>query len=213
MPHDRMLATRNTYNLDPEVHLPRRDAAVGRRRSLGSPNEHTRLAHGRHVSRCDRITPRRCGCGGGSGSSSAGEMRVAALGFDEVFPSGCGSCYLAYSEAGFLLPVTSMWYQWTFAPTGKWASMTPDRRRRTMNFVVVLPPASLADPGGGARHPRSSSAAGSADKQRPSTPHGGIGFVAGVAAVAAGLGTGDLFSANPVARSRRGVGACDWPGT
>ena len=100
-------------HLDPEVHLPRRAAAVGRGDLSASPNATPGCAPST-CSRCDRTTPRRCGCGG----SASCERRdaVAALGFDDVFHR-MWELYLAYSEAGFRSGYLDV-YQWTFAPTG-----------------------------------------------------------------------------------------------
>ena len=122
MPHDRMLATPQHLHLDPEVHLPRRPAAVHR----GDPRHH-RTAHPACAPstccRCARTTPRRCGCGGSA--SSQQRDAVSALGFDEVFHR-MWELYLAYSEAGFRSGYLDV-YQWTFAPTGG----------TLMNFVLV----------------------------------------------------------------------------
>jgi cyclopropane-fatty-acyl-phospholipid synthase len=112
MPHQRMLATRNTYTwiqkyIFPGGSLPSTEAII----SL--TERHTRL---RTVDMCslrphyaetlrlwlERFVERR--------------DTVAALGFDEVFHR-MWQLYLAYSEAGFESGYLDV-YQWTFAPTG-----------------------------------------------------------------------------------------------
>ena len=112
MPHDRMLATRNTYTwiqkyIFPGGLLPSTEAIIG------ITERHTGCARST-CCRCDRTTPRRCGCGG-SGSRERRDA-MAALGFDDVFRR-MWELYLAYSEAGFRSGYLDV-YQWTFAPTG-----------------------------------------------------------------------------------------------
>lgn len=112
MPHDRMLATRNTYTwiqkyIFPGGMLPSTEAI------LGVTERHTRLRtvdmfslrpHYAETLRLwrERFVERR--------------DAVAALGFDEVFHR-MWQLYLAYSEAGFSSGYLDV-YQWTFAPTG-----------------------------------------------------------------------------------------------
>ena len=111
MPHDRMLATRNTYTwiqkyIFPGGMLPSTEAI------MALTERHTRCALWT-CSRCGRITPRRCGCGG-SGSSNAG-MRWRRW-VSTRFSTGCGSCtwHTPRRVPSGYLDV----YQWTFAPTG-----------------------------------------------------------------------------------------------
>ncbi|MDT7766232.1 MAG: cyclopropane-fatty-acyl-phospholipid synthase [Mycobacterium sp.] len=112
MPHDRMLATRNTYTwiqkyIFPGGMLPSTEAI------LGITERHTRLrtvemfSLGPHYAETLRLWRERFV-----------ERRdaVAALGFDEVFQR-MWRLYLAYSEAGFESGYLDV-YQWTFAPTG-----------------------------------------------------------------------------------------------
>jgi cyclopropane-fatty-acyl-phospholipid synthase len=112
MPHDQMLATRNTYTwiqkyIFPGGLLPSTEAIIG------ITERHTRLRtvdmlslrpHYAETLRRwrERFTERR--------------DAVAALGFDEVFHR-MWEFYLAYSEAGFRSGYLDV-YQWTFAPTG-----------------------------------------------------------------------------------------------
>jgi cyclopropane-fatty-acyl-phospholipid synthase len=112
MPHDRMLATRNTYTwiqkyIFPGGMLPSTEAI------LGITERHTRLrtvdmfSLRRHYAETLRLWRERFV-----------ECRdaVAALGFDDVFQR-MWDLYLAYSEAGFSSGYLDV-YQWTFAPTG-----------------------------------------------------------------------------------------------
>ena len=112
MPHNRMLATRNTYTwiqkyIFPGGLLPSTEAIIG------ITERHTRLRtvdmlslrpHYAETLRLwrQRFTDRR--------------DAVAALGFDDVFRR-MWEFYLAYSEAGFRSGYLDV-YQWTFAPTG-----------------------------------------------------------------------------------------------
>jgi cyclopropane-fatty-acyl-phospholipid synthase len=112
MPHDRMLATRDTYTwiqkyIFPGGLLPSTEAIIG------ITERHTRLRtvdmlslrpHYAETLRLwrDRFAQR--------------WDAVAALGFDEVFRR-MWDLYLAYSEAGFRSGYLDV-YQWTFAPTG-----------------------------------------------------------------------------------------------
>lgn len=112
MPHDRMLATRDTYTwiqkyIFPGGLLPSTEAIIG------ITERHTRL---RTV---DMLSLR---------PHYADTLRlwrerfaqrwdaVAALGFDEVFRR-MWDLYLAYSESGFRSGYLDV-YQWTFTPTG-----------------------------------------------------------------------------------------------
>ncbi len=112
MPHDRMLATRNTYTwiqkyIFPGGMLPSTEAI------LGVTERHTRLrtvdmfSLRRHYAETLRLWRERFV-----------ERRdaVGALGFDDVFQR-MWQLYLAYSEAGFSSGYLDV-YQWTFAPTG-----------------------------------------------------------------------------------------------
>ena len=110
MPHSRMMASRNTHTwiqkyIFPGGLLPSTEAITGR-----SPSVTPRCAPST-CSRCDRTTPRRCGCGGSA--SSQRRNAVSALGFDDVFHR-MWELYLAYSEAGFRSGYLDV-YQWTFA--------------------------------------------------------------------------------------------------
>ena len=112
MPHDRMLATRDTYTwiqkyIFPGGLLPSTEAIIG------ITERHTRLRtvdmlslrpHYAETLRLwrERFAQRR--------------DAVAALGFDDVFRR-MWDLYLAYSEAGFRSGYLDV-YQWTFAPTG-----------------------------------------------------------------------------------------------
>ena len=113
MPHARMLASRNTHTwiqkyIFPGGLLPSTEAIIGHHRAR------TPRCAPSTCSRCDRTTPRRCGCGGSA--SPRGGTTVAELGFDDVFHR-MWELYLAYSEAGFRSGYLDV-YQWTFAPTG-----------------------------------------------------------------------------------------------
>jgi cyclopropane-fatty-acyl-phospholipid synthase len=112
MPHDRMLATRNTHTwiqkyIFPGGLLPSTEAIIG------ITERHTRLRtvdmlslrpHYAETLRLwrERFVERR--------------DAVAALGFDDVFHR-MWELYLAYSEAGFRSGYLDV-HQWTFAPTG-----------------------------------------------------------------------------------------------
>jgi cyclopropane-fatty-acyl-phospholipid synthase len=112
MPHDRMLATRNTYTwiqkyIFPGGLLPSTEAIVGiteRHTRLRTVDMYSLRPHYAETLRLwrERFLQRR--------------DAVAALGFDEVFHR-MWDLYLAYSEAGFLSGYLDV-YQWTFAPTG-----------------------------------------------------------------------------------------------
>jgi cyclopropane-fatty-acyl-phospholipid synthase len=112
MPHDRMLASRNTYTwiqkyIFPGGLLPSVEAIVGiteretRLRTVGM------LSLRPHYAETLRLWRERF---------LAHREEVSALGFDEVFQR-MWELYLAYSEAGFRCGYLDV-YQWTFAPTG-----------------------------------------------------------------------------------------------
>lgn len=112
MPHDRMLASRNTYTwiqkyIFPGGLIPSVEAVVGiteretRLRTVGMLSLRPHYAETLRLWR-ERFQARR--------------GRVSALGFDSVFHR-MWELYLAYSEAGFRSSYLDV-YQWTFAPTG-----------------------------------------------------------------------------------------------
>jgi cyclopropane-fatty-acyl-phospholipid synthase len=112
MPHDRMLATRNTYTwmqkyIFPGGLLPSTevvDAITGMRTRLRTVDQFSLRPHYAETLRLwrERFVERR--------------DAVAALGFDDVFHR-MWELYLAYSEAGFASGYLDV-YQWTFAATG-----------------------------------------------------------------------------------------------
>ncbi len=112
MPHDRMLATRNTYTwiqkyIFPGGLLPSTEAIIGiteRHTGLRTVDMLSLRPHYAETLRLwrERFTDRR--------------DAVAALGFDDVFRR-MWEFYLAYSEAGFRSGYLDV-YQWTFASTG-----------------------------------------------------------------------------------------------
>ena len=112
MPHDRMLATRNTYTwiqkyIFPGGLLPSTEAIIGiteRHTGLRTVDMLSLRPHYAETLRLwrERFTDRR--------------DAVAALGFDDVFRR-MWDFYLAYSEAGFRSGYLDV-YQWTFASTG-----------------------------------------------------------------------------------------------
>ena len=112
MPHDRMLATRNTYTwiqkyIFPGGLLPSAEAIIRiteRHTRLRTVDMFSLRPHYAETLRLwrERFLERR--------------DAVAALGFDEVFHR-MWELYLAYSEAGFRSGYLDV-YQWTFAPTG-----------------------------------------------------------------------------------------------
>ena len=112
MPHDRMLATRNTYTwiqkyIFPGGMLPSTEAIIGiteRHTRLRTADMYSLRPHYAETLRLwrHRFVRRR--------------DAVAALGFDEVFHR-MWELYLAYSEAGFRSGYLDV-YQWTFAPSG-----------------------------------------------------------------------------------------------
>jgi cyclopropane-fatty-acyl-phospholipid synthase len=112
MPHDRMLASRNTYTwiqkyIFPGGLIPSVEAIVGiteretRLRTVGMLSLRSHYAETLRLWR-ERFTGHR--------------EAVSALGFDETFHR-MWELYLAYSEAGFESGYLDV-YQWTFAPTG-----------------------------------------------------------------------------------------------
>ncbi|MCP9271669.1 class I SAM-dependent methyltransferase [Mycolicibacterium arenosum] len=112
MPHDRMLASRNTYTwiqkyIFPGGMIPSVEAIVGiteretRLRTVGVTSLRADYAETLRLWR-ERFLARR--------------EAVSALGFDDVFHR-MWELYLAYSEAGFRCGYLDV-YQWTFAPTG-----------------------------------------------------------------------------------------------
>ncbi|HTI77109.1 MAG TPA: class I SAM-dependent methyltransferase [Mycobacterium sp.] len=112
MPHDRMIATRNTYTwiqkyIFPGGMLPSTEAIMAiteRQTRLRTVDMYSLRPHYAETLRLwrERFVERR--------------DAVAALGFDEVFHR-MWELYLAYSEAGFASGYLDV-YQWTFAPTG-----------------------------------------------------------------------------------------------
>jgi cyclopropane-fatty-acyl-phospholipid synthase len=112
MPHDRMLATRNTYTwiqkyIFPGGMLPSTEAIMAiteRHTRLRTVDMYSLRPHYAETLRLwrERFVERR--------------DAVAALGFDDVFHR-MWQLYLAYSEAGFESGYLDV-YQWTFAPTG-----------------------------------------------------------------------------------------------
>ena len=112
MPHDRVLATRDTYTwiqkyIFPGGLLPSTEAIIG------ITERHTRLrtvdvlSLRPHYAETLRLWREKF---------SQRRDTLAALGFDEVFRR-MWELYLAYSEAGFRSGYLDV-YQWAFAPTG-----------------------------------------------------------------------------------------------
>lgn len=112
MPHDRMLASRNTYTwiqkyIFPGGLIPSVEAVVGvteretRLRTVGV------LSLRPHYAETLRLWRQRF---------AEHREAVSELGFDETFHR-MWELYLAYSEAGFRSGYLDV-YQWTFAPTG-----------------------------------------------------------------------------------------------
>jgi cyclopropane-fatty-acyl-phospholipid synthase len=112
MPHERMLASRNTHTwiqkyIFPGGLLPSTEAV------MAIADRHTRLrtvemySLRQHYAETLRLWRERF---------VEGRDAVAALGFDQVFRR-MWELYLAYSEAGFASGYLDV-YQWTFAPTG-----------------------------------------------------------------------------------------------
>ena len=143
------------------------------RRSWRSPNG-TRGCALWTCTRCGRITPRRCGCGG-SGSSNAG-MRWRRW-VSTRFSTGCGSCTW-HTPRRVSSPDISMCTNGPSHP-----------RKWPMNFIVVSA-ASLAILV--VVHGVTFLNGRRIGRYNVVDVAWGIGFVA-VAAVAAGVGTGDLF--------------------
>ncbi|MET4428867.1 class I SAM-dependent methyltransferase [Mycolicibacterium sp. 624] len=116
MPHDRMLASRNTYTwiqkyIFPGGLIPSTEAILGiterqtRLRTVGMRSLRPHYAETLRLWR-ERFGER--------------HEAVTALGFDDVFQR-MWELYLAYSEAGFRSGYLDV-YQWTFAPTGSGGS-------------------------------------------------------------------------------------------
>lgn len=112
MPHDRMVASRNTYTwiqkyIFPGGLLPSTEAIIGiterntRLRTVDMTSLRPHYAETLRLWRERFLVERDA---------------VAALGFDDVFHR-MWELYLAYSEAGFRSGYLDV-YQWTFAPTG-----------------------------------------------------------------------------------------------
>lgn len=112
MPHDRMLASRNTYTwiqkyIFPGGLIPSVEAVVGiteretRLRTIGMLSLRPHYAETLRLWR-ERLDEHR--------------DAISALGFDQTFQR-MWELYLAYSEAGFRSGYLGV-YQWTFAPTG-----------------------------------------------------------------------------------------------
>ena len=123
MPHDRMLASRNTYTwiqkyIFPGGLIPSVEAVVGiteretRLRTVGMLSLRPHYAETLRLWR-ERFNEHR--------------EAVSALGFDDVFQR-MWELYLAYSEAGFRSGYLDV-YQWTFAPTGAALDELPRRLR------------------------------------------------------------------------------------
>ena len=173
MPHDRMLASRNTHTwiqkyIFPGGLLPSTEAIIGiteRHTRLRTVDMFSLRPHYAETLRLwrERFVERR--------------DALAELGFDEVFHR-MWELYLAYSEAGFRSGYLDV-YQWTFAPTG----------RSSMNFIVVSA-ASLAILV--VVHATTFLIGRRIGRYNVVDVAWGVGFVA-VAAVAAAVGTGDLF--------------------
>ena len=113
MPHDRMVASRNTCTwvqkyIFPGGLIPSTEAIIGiteRQTRLRTVDMFSLRPHYAETLRMwrERFVERR--------------DAVAALGFDDVFHR-MWELYLAYSEAGFRSGYLDV-YQWTFAPTGR----------------------------------------------------------------------------------------------
>ena len=174
MPHSRMMASRNTHTwiqkyIFPGGLLPSTEAIMVDHRTPYL------AAHRRHVLAATALCRDACGCGGSV--SSQRRNAVSALGFDDVFQR-MWELYLAYSEAGFRSGLSRR------LPVG----FRTDRRSM-VNLVTVM--VGLACRGARGVRDRPSSSAAHRPLQRRRRDLG-TGFVA-VAAVAAALGTGDLF--------------------
>jgi cyclopropane-fatty-acyl-phospholipid synthase len=113
MPHDRMLASRNTHTwiqkyIFPGGLIPSTEAIIGiteRQTRLRTVDVFSLRPHYAETLRLwrERFVARR--------------NTVASLGFDDIFHR-MWELYLAYSEAGFRSGYLDV-YQWTFAPTGR----------------------------------------------------------------------------------------------
>ena len=113
MPHDRMMASRNTYTwiqkyIFPGGLIPSTEAIMGitegrtRLRTVDMVSLRPHYAETLRLWREQFVAKR---------------DELAALGFDEVFHR-MWELYLAYSEAGFRSGYLDV-YQWTFAPTSR----------------------------------------------------------------------------------------------
>jgi cyclopropane-fatty-acyl-phospholipid synthase len=112
MPHDRMLASRNTYTwiqkyIFPGGLIPSTEAIVDITERETRLRTVDMLSLRPHYAETLRLWRERF---------RERSEAVAALGFDEVF-GRMWELYLAYSEAGFRSGYLDV-YQWTFAPTG-----------------------------------------------------------------------------------------------
>ncbi len=112
MPHDRMLATRNTFTwiqkyIFPGGLLPSAEAILGTAERYSRLRTIDVLSLRPHYAETLRLWRERF---------NDRRDAVTALGFDEVFRR-MWELYLAYSEAGFASGYLDV-YQWTFAPAG-----------------------------------------------------------------------------------------------
>jgi cyclopropane-fatty-acyl-phospholipid synthase len=113
MPHDRMLASRNTYTwiqkyIFPGGLLPSTEAILGITESTTRLRTVDMFSLRLHYAETLRLWRERF-----VGRQDA----LAELGFDDVFQR-MWELYLAYSEAGFRSGYLDV-YQWTFAPSGR----------------------------------------------------------------------------------------------
>ncbi|MBY0290442.1 MAG: class I SAM-dependent methyltransferase [Mycobacteriaceae bacterium] len=113
MPHDRMLASRNTYTwiqkyIFPGGLLPSTEAILGITESTTRLRTVDMFSLRPHYAETLRLWRERF-----VGRQDA----LAELGFDDVFKR-MWELYLAYSEAGFRSGYLDV-YQWTFAPSGR----------------------------------------------------------------------------------------------
>jgi cyclopropane-fatty-acyl-phospholipid synthase len=113
MPHDRMLASRNTYTwiqkyIFPGGLLPSTEAILGITESTTRLRTVDMFSLRLHYAETLRLWRERF---------VARQDVLAELGFDDVFHR-MWELYLAYSEAGFRSGYLDV-YQWTFAPSGR----------------------------------------------------------------------------------------------
>lgn len=113
MPHDRMLASRNTYTwiqkyIFPGGLLPSTEAILGITESTTRLRTVDMFSLRLHYAETLRLWRERF---------VARQDALAELGFDDVFHR-MWELYLAYSEAGFRSGYLNV-YQWTFAPSGR----------------------------------------------------------------------------------------------